>query len=131
MIVLTPEEQFAFAALTRWLVRIDGTFTAEEMDAVEKAAMTLLTTRAEDPYRGSTQAVRPDSSSIWALVRKAGEEVRDEVALRRTAQNVVEPRTRQLIYDTLLAIAAADAIGKEERPFFEWLAKEWGIARGA
>ncbi|MBX3230726.1 MAG: TerB family tellurite resistance protein [Labilithrix sp.] len=128
-VTLSPEEQFAFAALARVLVRLDGRFSEEEEQAIEAVAAELFaTTTVAGPYRSMPEADAADGSAVWDLIERAAETVPDDDALKAIAAGVTRPAAREAIYEAIYAVAASDVVAKEEWPMLEWLAAEWGIA---
>jgi hypothetical protein len=127
--MLTREELDVFAALARVLVRIDGKFSRAEAEAIEHVATQILgLPPSEGPYRESaTGPERADATLVWELIERA--ERADDAAVQRAARGVTRAEARELIYEALHAIAASDAISREESSLLEWLEREWDITR--
>ena len=125
---LAPHEQLAFAGLVRMLIRADGEFTAEEQYVVEMVTAELVPSPSKDgTYRDAPAPPEPDPEAIWALIDRAGRELRDEAAVLRAAESVTTPEARGAIYQALREIAEADVISEAEWPLLHSLARLWGI----
>jgi uncharacterized tellurite resistance protein B-like protein len=126
---LSPDEQLAFAGLARMLIRADGEFTAEEQYVVEKVTAELVSGFTPDgsPDRDRVVPPEPDPEATWALIDRAGRELRDEAAALRAAERVTSPEAREAIYRALREIAEADVISEAEWPLLDSLARLWGI----
>lgn len=106
--MLTAGELRTFGGLVRWLVRLDGHFSAEEKKAIDNVAEDL-----------------GEPSAIWEAIDGAMEQ--DEEEVRAASKLVTRPEAREAIHAALYEVASADTISKEEWPLFEWLAKEWDL----
>jgi uncharacterized tellurite resistance protein B-like protein len=109
LIDLMPEESLALVALSRAVVRADGTVTPLEGQAIAVMAAEI----GETTYR--------------KLFAKAAESFRDQAALKAFLASIERPEARALIYESILAIAAADSISAEEEPLLVWLQETWKI----
>ena len=96
-------------ALSRAVARADGAVTPLEGQAIAVMAAEL----GEATYR--------------KLFAKAAESFRDEAALKKFLASIERPEARALIYESVLAVAAADAISAEEESLMGWLQETWEI----
>jgi uncharacterized tellurite resistance protein B-like protein len=106
---LLPEETLALVALSRAIARADGTITPLEGRAIAVMAAELGTAT----YR--------------KLFAKAAESFPDQAALEGFLVSIERPEARALIYESILALAAADSISAEEEPLMVWLRETWEI----
>jgi uncharacterized tellurite resistance protein B-like protein len=106
---LLPEESLALVALSRAIARADGAITALEGRAIAVIAAEL----GEATYR--------------KLFAEAAESFRDQAALQEFLATIERPEARTLIYESILALAAADSISAEEEPLMAWLKETWEI----
>jgi hypothetical protein len=109
LIDLLPEESLALVALTRAIARADGAITSLEGRAIAVIAAEL----GEATYR--------------KLFAKAAASFPDEAALQELLATIERPEARSLIYESVLALAAADSISAEEEPLMVWLQETWEI----
>jgi uncharacterized tellurite resistance protein B-like protein len=109
LIDLLPEESLALVALSRAIARADGAITPLEGRAIALMAAEL----GEATYR--------------KLFAKAAESLPDEAALKEFLARIERPEVRSLIYESILALAAADSISAEEEPLMVWLRETWEI----
>ena len=93
---LLPEESLALVALSRAVARADGAVSPLEGEAIAVMAAEL----GEATYR--------------RLFAKAAESFPDEAALKRFLVGVERAEARALIYESILALAAADSMSEEE-----------------
>jgi hypothetical protein len=106
---LLPEESLALVALSRAVVRADGEVTSLEGEAIAIMAAEI----GEATYR--------------RLFAKAAESFPDEAALKRFLVRIERAEARALIYESVLALAAADSISAEEENLMGWLQETWEI----
>ena len=106
---LLPDESLALVALSRAVARADGAVTQLEGEAIAVMAAEL----GEATYR--------------RLFAKAAESFPDEAALKTFLASIERPEARALIYESVLAVAAADAISAEEESLMGWLQEKWDI----
>jgi uncharacterized tellurite resistance protein B-like protein len=106
---LLPEESLALVALTRAVARADGAITPLEGRAIARIAAEL----GEATYR--------------KLFARAAESFPHEAALKEFLATIERPEARSLIYESVLALAAADSISAEEEPLMVWLQEAWQI----
>lgn len=106
---LLPEESLALVALTRAIARADGAITPLEGRAIARIAAEL----GEPTYR--------------KLFARAAESFQHEAALKAFLAGIERPEARSLIYESILALAAADSISAEEEPLMVWLQETWQI----
>jgi hypothetical protein len=106
---LLPEESLALVALSRAIARADGVITPLEGQAIALIAAEL----GEATYR--------------KLFAKAAESFPDEAALKAFLAGIERPEARATIYESVLALAAADSISAEEEPLMAWLQETWDI----
>jgi tellurite resistance protein TerB len=109
LIDLLPDESLALVALSRAVARADGAITPLEGRAIAVTAAEL----GQATYR--------------ALFAKAAASFPDEVALKAFLASIERPAARALIYESILALAAADSISAEEEPLMVWLQETWEI----
>jgi hypothetical protein len=106
---LLPEESLALVALSRAVARADGAVTSLEGEAIAIMAAEV----GETTYR--------------RLFAKAAEAFPDEGALKNFLASIERAEARALIYESVLALAAADSISAEEEGLMAWLQEAWGI----
>ena len=109
LIDLLPEETLALVALSRAIARADGAITPLEGRAIAAIAAEL----GEATYR--------------KLFAKAAESFPDQAALKVFLATIERPEARAIIYESILAVAAADSISAEEEPLIVWLHETWSI----
>lgn len=109
LIDLLPEESLALVALSRAIARADGTISPLEGRAIALIAAEL----GEATYR--------------KLFAKAAESFPHPAALKEFLATIERPEARSLIYESVLALAAADSISAEEEPLIAWLHQTWDI----
>ena len=109
LIDLMPEESLALVALSRAIVRADGAITPLEGRAIAVMAAEL----GEATYR--------------RLFAKAAESFPDQASLKGFLERIERPEARAIIYESILALAAADSISAEEEPLMVWLHETWEI----
>ncbi len=106
---LLPEESLALVALSRAVARADGAITALEGQAIALIAAEL----GEPTYR--------------KLFAQAAASFPDQAALKTFLATIERPEARAAIYESILALAAADSISPEEEPLMAWLQETWEI----
>lgn len=106
---LTRDEQLALVGLVRLLVRLDGSFSESEREAVDELADDL------------------GSERFWELIDEAGTSLSESEAIRAQAQRVTRDEARLAIYDALLDLAMRDTISVEEDGLLEWLRSTWRL----
>lgn len=109
IIDLLPEETLALVALSRAIARADGAISPLEGRAIAVMAAEV----GEATYR--------------KLFAKAAESFPDQAALKAFLASIERPEARALIYESILALAAADSISAEEEPLMVWLHETWKI----
>jgi hypothetical protein len=109
LIDLLPEESLALVALSRAIARADGVITPLEGRAIAMLAAEL----GDTTYR--------------KLFAKAAESFPDHAALKGFLAGIERPEACALIYESILALAAADSISAEEEPLIVWLQETWKI----
>jgi len=109
LIDLLPDESLALVALSRAIARADGTISPLEGRAIAVMAAEL----GEAAYR--------------RLFAKAAEAFPQEADLKQFLARIERPEARSLIYESILALAAADSISAEEEPLMVWLHETWEI----
>ena len=109
LIDLLPEESLALVALSRAIARADGAITPLEGRAIAVIAAEL----GEATYR--------------RLFARAAESFPDQAALEEFLASIERPEARSLIYESILALAAADSISEEEEALMVWLQETWEI----
>jgi hypothetical protein len=106
---LDSDERLALVALGRVVVRADGTVSPTEGKAIKTIAAAL----GEAAFR--------------ELFAQAAELFPGEGQLRPFLATVERQGARELIFDTILTLAAADEISEEEGPLLAWLEETWKI----
>ena len=109
LIDLLPEETLALVALSRAIARADGAITPLEGRAIAVMAAEV----GEATYR--------------KLFARAADSFPDQPALKTFLASIERPEARALIYESILALAAADSISAEEEPLMVWLHETWNI----
>jgi len=109
LIDLLPDESLALVALSRAVARADGAISPLEGRAIALMAAEI----GEATYR--------------KLFAKAAESFPDQAALKTFLATIARPEARALIYESILALAAADSISAEEEPLMIWLQETWDI----
>ena len=110
LIDLSAEESLALVALSRVIARADGAITPLEGRAIARIAAEL----GEATYR--------------KLFAEAAASFPVEATLKDFLANIERPEARALIYESILALAAADSISAEEEPLMVWLHETWKIS---
>lgn len=106
---LDSDERLALVALSRVVVRADGAVSPTEGKAI----------------KGLADALGP--AAFRELFAQATELFPDEAQLRPFLAMVERQEARELIFDTVLTLAAADEISQEEGPLLAWLEETWKI----
>ena len=109
LIDLLPDESLALVALSRAVARADGAISPLEGRAIALMAAEI----GEATYR--------------KLFAKAAESFPDQATLKAFLARIERPEARSLIYESILALAAADSISSEEEPLMLWLQDAWEI----
>jgi len=109
LIDLLPEESLALVALSRAVARADGAISPLEGRAIALIAAEM----GEATYR--------------KLFAEAAASFPDQAALKAFLVRIERPEARALIYESILALAAADSISAEEEPLMAWLQETWEI----
>jgi formylmethanofuran:tetrahydromethanopterin formyltransferase len=104
-----PEETLALVALSRAIARADGAITPLEGQAIAVIAAEV----GEATYR--------------KLFAQAAASFPDQAALKTYLASIERPEARALIYESILALAAADSISAEEESLMVWLQETWEI----
>jgi hypothetical protein len=106
---LTPDERLALCGLLKAVVLADGKVSEDEMEEVEE----IVDAFGEDAYRGYLDAFESRFP--------------DEPSFQKFLKTITRQDARELIYGTILAGAAADAIEGGESDLLGWLAETWNI----
>jgi hypothetical protein len=104
---LDSDEQLALVAMSRVVARADGAVSPTEGKAIKEIAVAL----GEGRFR--------------ELFAQAAELFPDEAQLRPFLQAIERREARELIFDTILGLAAADEITEQEGPIVAWLEEIW------
>jgi hypothetical protein len=107
---LQPDERLALVALSRAIVRADGTVTPAEGRLIARLALTL----GEESYR--------------RLFAQTVEQYPDEASLKRFLETIQRQEARILIFDTILDLAVSDELSPAEVPLLRWLEATWSIS---
>jgi hypothetical protein len=116
---LNEKEKLALVGLMRFVVRLDGRATPEEMAAVERTLRDAYASQVGDGAEAAAQ--------IAALEARADRELRDDDAIRRAAMSVSRPEAREVIFAAVADLAAVDGINMQEGWLLDWLANEWEL----
>ena len=103
---LNPTEQRALVGLVRLMVRMDGEFTAAEVQAVQTLARDLGATR------------------FWSAMTEANTMEMDELA---KLVGEVRPDVREWMYGVMVGLAAVDGIDAAESELLAWLMDTWQL----
>jgi Tellurite resistance protein TerB len=106
---LDPDERLALVSLSRVVVRADGAVSPSEGRSIKRIAVEL----GEATYR--------------ELFAQAAELFPDEAQLRPFLATIERQEARNLIFDTILQLAASDEITSEEGSLVAWLEEAWNI----
>jgi uncharacterized tellurite resistance protein B-like protein len=106
---LQPDERLALVALSRAIVRADGAVSAKEGERVAELGQAL----GEQRYREA--------------FREAAQRFADEAALKAFLETIERPDARELIYETILDLAVADAVSPDEVTLLRWLDAAWKL----
>ena len=106
---LSPEERRAFVGLVRLMVRIDGEFSAQEVQA-----LTLL---ARDV----------GSLEFWTEMRNAQEVLASADDVVRAVEEVNRQPVCEWMYGALMGLAAVDGIDVAESDLLGWLGTTWNL----
>lgn len=103
-------ERLAFGKLLRSLVAADRTATGTERQALDDLAAEL------------------GEADFWDMVEQARMGIPSSDELRALAASVERQPVRNLIYESLYAVAMADTISEGEMSLLEELRVMWGVA---
>jgi hypothetical protein len=106
---LVDDERVALVALLRFMVRMDGVFSATEVKA--------LTSLAKDI----------GSSEFWATMRDVQQRVVTPEDLVQMVERVERRDVKEWIYGVLLGLAAIDGMDDKESQLLEWVQETWGL----
>jgi hypothetical protein len=106
---MTGPEKRALGTLVRVVVGVDGRYSTEEAEALDRAAEEL------------------GADDFWGAVRAAGRAHHAEEEIKAEARAVERQEARETIYGALFTIAASGSIVGSEGWVLDWLAETWGI----
>jgi len=106
---LTDDERLALVALLERVVEADSYVTDSEVTHVHSVVAAV----GEDAYE--------------AAAEEADRRFTSHEELRRFLANITRVEARELIYETLIEAALADAPVKAESEFLDWVASAWNI----
>jgi uncharacterized tellurite resistance protein B-like protein len=106
---LSSDEKLALVSLTRVIARADGAVSPAEGKAIKRIALAI----GEATFRD--------------LFAEAAELFPDESQLRPFLATIERQEARALIFQTIVDLAASDAISTEEGPLMAWLEETWAI----
>ena len=106
---MTDAEKRALGTLVRVVVGVDGRYSTEEAEALDRAAEEL------------------GADGFWAAVRAAGRAHHDDEEIKAEAREVERQEARETIYGALFTIAASGSIVGSEGWVLDWLAETWKI----
>jgi hypothetical protein len=106
---LNADERLALVGLVKAVVMADGKVSEDEMDEVQE----IVDAFGEEAYRGFLDTFESRFP--------------DEDSFRTFLKTIDRQEARELIYGTILAGAAADAIEGHESELLTWLAQAWNV----
>jgi uncharacterized tellurite resistance protein B-like protein len=106
---LNDAEELALLGLMREIVQADGEYTPGERAAV-------------DALRTELGVARFDKAILRAM-----DAFDSRAELKEHAKTITRPEARELIFETLKKVAAADGVGQTEEKPLAWLASWWGL----
>jgi uncharacterized tellurite resistance protein B-like protein len=106
---LTHDERMVFAGLIRVLVRMDGTFSTDEVAAVQRVAKSLGTREFWSAMTESQSAMPTVDDVVASVVQ------------------VKDPRTRTWMFAMLVEVANVDGFDPSEQQMLTWLGKTWQV----
>ena len=106
---MTDAEKKALGTLVRVVVGVDGKYSPEEADALDRAAEEL------------------GADEFWEAVRAAGREHHDEEEIKAEARAVERQEARETIFGALFEIAASGSIVGSEGWVLDWLTGAWDL----
>jgi len=108
--------------------------TATALRAATAAGITLVAIARADgtitPLEGraiAAMAAELGEATYRKLFAQAAASFPDQAALKEFVAGIERPEARALIYESILALAAADSISEEEEPLMAWLQETWQI----
>jgi len=104
---LEPHERLALAGLLRFLVRMDGKLSSDEVAALATLGKEL----------GSTL--------FWQTMARAQQELESADDVVEAVERVERPHVREWIYGILMGIAVVDGLSDEESELLDWLLQTW------
>lgn len=105
---LTAEEATVLLGMLREVVQADGEYSAEEAAEMAQIKEAL----GDERFEAAVEAARTTFTSRRVLAE--------------WVPKVTRPEARDVILDTLSAVAASDDIAPGEDEPIQWLAKAWG-----
>jgi hypothetical protein len=106
---LNPDERIALVGLVKAVVLADGQVSEDEMEEVQE----IVDAFGDEAYRGYLDAFEARFA--------------DEPSFQQFLKTIERQEARELIYGTILAGAAADAIEGHESELLSWLADAWNV----
>ena len=106
---LSHDERLALVALMEWVVKSDVRFVEDEAERLRGVVGAL----GEDTYQ--------------ALADEVFERFANDEDLEAFLPSITRQEARDLIYETVLEVAMADAIDVRESDMLDRLRKLWGI----
>ena len=106
---MTDPEKQALGTLVRTIVGVDGRYSTEEAEALDRAAAEL------------------GADEFWEAVRAAGRQLHEEGDIKAQARAVERQEARETIYGALFTIAASGSIVGSEGWVLDWLTGAWDL----
>lgn len=106
---LTSDEQLALVALIKMTVMADGNVSQEEVEELQDIVEEI----GEDKYT--------------ALSADSEKKFKNEAALKKFLETIKREDAREIIYGTVMDLAAIDIVASEESELLSWLGKAWNL----
>jgi hypothetical protein len=105
---LSEAEQVVLLALVGLVARSDGAVSEPEMSALQ----------------GLREAIGPER---FERVRDAAAALDGNDAILEAAERIARPEAREVIFESILEMAAPDTIAESEAEVLDQLAESWGL----
>ncbi|MBC7170780.1 MAG: hypothetical protein H5U40_00045 [Polyangiaceae bacterium] len=106
---LEDDEKLALVALLRFMVRIDGVFSPNEVQALTALSKEI------------------GSAEFWAAMREAQQRIVGAEDLVQVVESVERREVQEWIHATLARMAAIDGLGEAESELLEWVEETWAL----
>jgi hypothetical protein len=130
MSALKEHEQLALIGLLRFVVRLDGHTSPEELESLQSALRGLYMPQVDEPttpYRVGAALPQSVEDQIAALEARADKKFFDDDSVRRAALTITRPEAREIIFAAVADLAASDGIALQEGWLLDWLADVWEL----